>query len=162
MSMRFRQIDEIIEIVPGEYLVAKKTLTGDEDYLLDHFPLFPVMPGVLMLEGLFQSACWLIRATEEFKHTVLMLKEIRNAKFADFLQPGQSLTIRVEIQKHVDNVFTLKATGTKDDHNSVSARLIISCTTASAENEEFAAIDENLRNILRDDMAELTPQKTSG
>jgi 3-hydroxyacyl-[acyl-carrier-protein] dehydratase len=38
-------------------------LRPDEDYLRDHFPLFPVMPGVLMLEAMYQASCWLIRSS---------------------------------------------------------------------------------------------------
>ncbi|MFM8397602.1 MAG: 3-hydroxyacyl-ACP dehydratase FabZ family protein, partial [Pirellula sp.] len=51
--VRYRQLDKIIELVPGERIVATRELRKDEDYLRDHFPLFPVMPGVMMLEALF-------------------------------------------------------------------------------------------------------------
>ncbi len=48
--MRFRQLDKITLLVPGERIEAQLTLNGDQDYLRDHFPRFPVQPGVLMLE----------------------------------------------------------------------------------------------------------------
>ena len=50
--MRFVLIDRIQEIVPGQSLTAVKNLSLAEEYLADHFPGFPVMPGVLMLEGM--------------------------------------------------------------------------------------------------------------
>ncbi|MFN9913857.1 MAG: beta-hydroxyacyl-ACP dehydratase, partial [Pirellulaceae bacterium] len=59
--MKFRQIDRILEVVPGERLGAIRTLRADEEYLKDHFPLFPVMPGGLMLEALYQAACCRLR-----------------------------------------------------------------------------------------------------
>ena len=54
--MRFRLLDRITEIEPGHRIKGTVTLAGSEEYLKDHFPLFPVMPGVLMLEAMFQAS----------------------------------------------------------------------------------------------------------
>ena len=62
--MRFVLIDRILDVQPGQSLVAVKNLSLAEEYLADHFPGFPVMPGVLMLEALTQAGAWLIRETE--------------------------------------------------------------------------------------------------
>jgi 3-hydroxyacyl-[acyl-carrier-protein] dehydratase len=123
--MKFRQIDRILEVVPGERLVAIRTLRADEEYLKDHFPLFPVMPGVLMLEALYQAACCLIRASDEFRPSLLPLREVRNAKFADFVSPGDSLEILVEVGKRDAESVSLKASGKKGETTAVSARLLI-------------------------------------
>ena len=64
--MRFVLIDRIIDLQPGQSLVAIKNLSLAEEYLADHFPGFPVMPGVLMLEALTQAGAWLIRDMENF------------------------------------------------------------------------------------------------
>ena len=69
--MRFTLVDRILEITPGEKIVAIKNLSMAEEYLGDHFPGFPVMPGVLMVEALTQASAWLIRASEDFAHSVL-------------------------------------------------------------------------------------------
>ena len=53
--MRFTLIDRITELKPGVSITAVKGLTLAEEYLQDHFPRFPVMPGVLMLEAMFQA-----------------------------------------------------------------------------------------------------------
>ena len=65
--MRFSQIDRILEMQPGERLTAVKTLSLSEEYLKDHFPRFPVLPGVLMLEAAFQAAMYLVRYQEDFR-----------------------------------------------------------------------------------------------
>lgn len=160
--MRFRQIDRIIELVPNSHLVATKVLNGSEDYLSDHFPLFPVMPGVLMLEGLYQASCWLIRESDNMRLPILKLAEVRNAKFADFLSPGQTLDIRVDLIKQNGNQFTVKASGSKAGVTSVSARLLIECTGFEnpkiwphGDTKEAQTQDECVRAALRRQLAEL-------
>ena len=60
--MRFWLLDKIRSFKPNEELSAVKNVTMTEEYLADHFPRAPVMPGVMMLEGLTQAAAWLVRA----------------------------------------------------------------------------------------------------
>jgi 3-hydroxyacyl-[acyl-carrier-protein] dehydratase len=126
--MRFRQIDKITELVPGKSIKAHKTLTGTEDYLRDHFPRFYVQPGVLMLESLYQAAQFLVRASEDYRSGLVMLREAKNIKFASFLQPGETLQVEAEILKQEGATTTVKASGTKNgDVLCVSGRLIIDC-----------------------------------
>jgi 3-hydroxyacyl-[acyl-carrier-protein] dehydratase len=157
--MRFRQIDKITELIPWERIVATRQVHAGEDYLRDHFPLFKVMPGVLMLESLFQASCWLIRASENFEHAVLTLQEVRNAKFADFMQPGQTLTITCEVHKVEENTITMKASGTKDDTVAVSARLIIAKANLDSQQPDLAALDSFMRHSMRQVFHELTDGK---
>lgn len=125
--MRFCQIDQITLLEPGKRIEAIKSVSGEEDYLRDHFPRFAVMPGVLMLEALYQASALLVRATENHEAGLVVLKASRNIKFADFVQPGQSLCISSEIIKQNDSTYTLKATGTKGDSTAVSGRLVVEC-----------------------------------
>ncbi len=154
--MRFRQLDRIIELVPGERIVATRQVQADEDYLRDHFPLFPVMPGVLMLEGLFQASCWLIRATENFENAVLTLKEAKNVKFADFMQPGQMLEVTAEILKIEDDIVSIKASGRKGEINTVTARLLIGKSNLEDARSDLAPLDAFLRQSMREEMSRLT------
>ena len=73
--MKYRQIDRITSIEPGKRLTAERTLRADEEYLKDHFPRFPVMPGVMMLEALHQAAVWLVRSDDEFQTPLVLLRE---------------------------------------------------------------------------------------
>ncbi len=86
--MRFKLLDRIVDLKPGVSITAVKGLALAEDYLADHFPQFPVMPGVFMLEALTQASAWLIRVTENFQHSMVVLREARNVKYADFVAPG--------------------------------------------------------------------------
>jgi 3-hydroxyacyl-[acyl-carrier-protein] dehydratase len=123
--MQFCLIDRIVELVPGKHIRAVKTLRPDEDYLKDHFPLFPVMPGVLMLEAMYQASAWLVRESENFKHAGMVLKEARNVKYSDFVSPNQELIVTAEIIKQDDRLTTLKAQGEVHGDVAVSARLIV-------------------------------------
>ena len=148
--MRFTQLDKITELVPGERIVAVRKVRPDEDYLRDHFPLFPVLPGVLMVEALFQASCWLIRSTENYAHAVLTLDEAKSVKFADFMEPGQTLTITAEILKSSEETVTIKAVGTKGDVVAVSARLIIGKTNLEAKDAGLAPLDAFMRASMRE------------
>jgi 3-hydroxyacyl-[acyl-carrier-protein] dehydratase len=153
--MRFKQLDKIIEFTPGERLVATRQVLADEDYFRDHFPLFAVMPGVLMLEALFQASCWLIRATENFDHSLLTLHEAKSVKFTDFMQPDQTLVITVECVKTSDNLVTIKASGTKGDTVAVSARLIIRKSNLQANDASLAPLDAFMRDSMKNEYEKL-------
>lgn len=123
--MQYNQLDRIIEIEPGQRLVAQRTLRADEAYLRDHFPNFPVMPGVMMLEALHQAAIWMIRSGDNFSTPVVMLKEARGVKFGDFLCPGETLEVTVQRIKQQGDLVSVKAIGEKAGRTTVSARLIL-------------------------------------
>ena len=125
VDMRFRMIDRIIQLEPGVQITAIKTLRADEEYLQDHFPRFPVMPGVLMLEAMFQASMWLVRSSDEFAHGVVVLTGVRNVKYADFVVPGQTLTVKATIQEESGSTTKLKSDGSVDGSVAVTGRLIL-------------------------------------
>ncbi len=146
--MRFKQLDEILELQVGQRIVARRTLRPEEDYLRDHFPHFPVMPGVMMLEGLYQAAMWLVRTSDDFAYPLVFLREAKGVKFADFLTPGDTLIIEAEWMKAEGSLVTLKAQGRKQDKVSVSARLVIERTHLP---DNYRAISsKDIRKFVKD------------
>jgi len=123
--MYFSLIDRIESLVPGNSVVATKSLTLAEEYLRDHFPKFPVMPGVLMLEALTQASAWLVRATDDFAHSIVVLKSAKNVKYGKFVRPGQTIRITANIVEWTDTTVTLKAEGSVDDQTTVRAHLTL-------------------------------------
>jgi 3-hydroxyacyl-[acyl-carrier-protein] dehydratase len=123
--MRYTLLDRITVLEPGKRIEAIKGLSLSEEYLGDHFPLFPVMPGVFMLEALTQASAWLIRASEGFAHSMVLLEEARNVKYADFVGPGQLLVVKAEILSHDGNTHKLQVVGTVGENTVVSARLVM-------------------------------------
>jgi 3-hydroxyacyl-[acyl-carrier-protein] dehydratase len=147
--MRFSLIDRIVELEPGAKIRAVKNLSLAEEYLADHFPRFPVMPGVLMLEAMTQAGAWLVRASEDFAHTMVVLGEVANMKCGQFVQPGQTLSVSAEILKDEDRQTKLKARGTVNGQTAVSARLVLRKYNLADGDPEMAEADAAMRELLR-------------
>src|ERR671923_1241859 len=109
--MRFNLIDGIVAVEAGRSLRATKNLTLGEEYLADHFPTFPVMPGVLMLQALVEASAWLLRVTSDFRHSVIVLREARNVKYGTFMEPGRQLHLDVELVSQDGTTATFKGKG---------------------------------------------------
>ena len=123
--MRFVLIDRILDVQRGESLVAVKNLSLSEEYLSDHFPGFPVMPGVLMLEALTQAGAWLIRDMEDFAHSIILLKQAKTIKYGSFVEPGRQLELRVNLVAHDDRETSFKGVGSIDGQEMVKGRIIL-------------------------------------
>ena len=123
--MRFNLVDQITEVEAGRRLRAVKNLTLGEEYLADHFPTFPVMPGVLMLQTLTEAGAWLLRISEDFCHSMIVLREAKNVKFGHFVDPGRQLVVTVEMSERAGNLASLKGKGEIEGNQSVSARLVL-------------------------------------
>lgn len=102
--MHFTLVDRVLEYSPTR-IVTIKNVSAAEEYLQDHFPTFPVLPGVLMLEAMVQAA----RALTDREHPragLLVLGGVRALKYGRFVRPGASLRVIAELRKSTpDNTF---------------------------------------------------------
>jgi 3-hydroxyacyl-[acyl-carrier-protein] dehydratase len=147
--MRFSLIDRIEELEPGVRISAVKTLSMAEEYLADHFPGFPVMPGVLMLEAMTQAGAWLIRASEDFSHSVVVLKEARAVKYGRFVEPGQTLRVTAEIVTQTEAETTLKARGSIGGRTVVRGQLVLERYNLMDRHPNRASADETMKRKMR-------------
>ncbi len=157
--MRFTLLDRIIELEPGRKIGAVKTLSLSEEYLADHFPNAPVMPGVLMLEALVQASAWLIRVSEDFAHSMVILKQARGVKYAMFVTPGQTLEVSAEITGQNENETKLKAKGTVDGAVAVSAKLVLERYNLADRDSHQADTDDFNIHRLRQMLSLLYPKE---
>jgi 3-hydroxyacyl-[acyl-carrier-protein] dehydratase len=141
--MKFNLIDKI-EHLADDRIVAVKYVSLAEEYLADHFPTFPVLPGVLMVEALTQAAAWLMHHRTNFARSMAVLKEVRNVKYGQFVAPGNFLRVAVELNKTTDTGATFKASGTVNDAQAVSARLELTYFNLAEKQPELAGLDEKL------------------
>jgi 3-hydroxyacyl-[acyl-carrier-protein] dehydratase len=156
--MRFTLIDRIESLEPQKQIRALKNVSLAEEYLADHFPKFPVLPGVLMLEAMTQASAWLIRASEDFAHSIVVLKEARNVKYANFLAPGETLTVTAEIIKHDERETSLKVMGLCGEETNVSGRLVLRRYNLADEHPDRTGTDLYVKRELRKLFALLYPQ----
>ncbi|MEM1422522.1 MAG: beta-hydroxyacyl-ACP dehydratase [Planctomycetota bacterium] len=123
--MHFSLIDRVLER-EDDRLVAVKMVSNAEEYLRDHFPTFPVLPGVMMIEALVQASRELLGAGDRW-----VLREVKALKYGSFVKPGESLLVEVVVAKRGDDgTVTLKGTGTRrsegaEDAVAVSGRVVL-------------------------------------
>jgi 3-hydroxyacyl-[acyl-carrier-protein] dehydratase len=142
--MKFVLIDRIIAVEPPTRLVATKSLTLAEEYLADHFPTFPVMPGVMMLEAMVQSAAWLVRLTQNFSHSMVVLEEAKNINYKSFVSPGRTLEVTAEAVEINEAWSDFKTFGRSGDDEMVKARLRLRHYNLADRNPEMSDVDERL------------------
>lgn len=147
--MRFWLLDRICSFEAGKQLTAVKNVSLAEEYLADHFPEFPVLPGVFMLEAATQAGSWLIRLSEGYKHSIITLQEARAVKYADFVTPGHALTVKVEQTDEDDRHVKLKFQGEVEGRLSVSGRLILERYNLADENPSQADLDRRMIEYQR-------------
>jgi 3-hydroxyacyl-[acyl-carrier-protein] dehydratase len=159
--MRFNLVDRIIEWQPGKSLQAVKNLTLGEEYLADHFPTFPVMPGVLMLQTLVEAGAWLLRLTDDFQHSMIVLREARNVKYGNFMEPGRQMAIRVDLVEQDEASATFKGKGEVGGQTAVAARVTLARYNLRDRNPALKPADERIVQHLRNlyGLLELNPTK---
>jgi len=113
----FLLVDKVIEMNLGKSIVAIKNVSVNEEFFNGHFPFRPVMPGVLIIEAMAQTAGLLTLKTlnEEFTgENPFLFAGIDNARFKRVVEPGDQLRMEVELIKYRLNLWKFKGTATVD------------------------------------------------
>ncbi|MCH2135240.1 MAG: hypothetical protein MK101_01510 [Phycisphaerales bacterium] len=139
--LRYDFVDSVLEQA-SDRIRTLKQVTAAEEYLADHFPGYPILPGVLMLESLTQAARRLLQMSSEAK---LVLGSVKALKYGAMVKPGEALECQVSVVKGPDEsgVYSCKGTGTVrggslDGETAVSGRFTMRpiSTQASARGQE--------------------------
>jgi len=159
--VKFYLIDSI-DSLSDTRIKAGKSVSLAEEYLADHFPTFPVLPGVLMLEALTQAASFLHWARTDFASSIVVLKEAKNVRYGQFVAPGHRLLVDVEYVKDTQAGATFKAVGTVDGEQAVSARLELASFNLADRDASMDGVDSSLREHHRNRLGVLMTMNTTG
>jgi len=99
----FLLVDRVLSVIPGESIVALKNVTANEAFFVGHFPQYPVMPGVLIVEALAQAGgvlAWESANAAEQNVSILYLAGIEHARFKRPVVPGDQLILKAELKTH--------------------------------------------------------------
>ena len=157
--MNFSMIDRIVSYEKGKRIKALKTLSLCEDYLADHFPSFPIMPGVLMLEAMAQAGEWLLRLSDGFSHSVFFLREVRAVRYGSVVKPGNELLIDVAVVDRSANGVAFKGSGRVGDRNAVVGRFVLARQPLSELSPQLKTIDDGISRFFEGQLASLMDGK---
>jgi 3-hydroxyacyl-[acyl-carrier-protein] dehydratase len=105
--MRFLLVNKIVSLQPGVAIEAEMSLPPGEELFQDHFPGFPVVPGVLLTEMMAQAAGKCLNA-QKLPRGNAMLVEIRSAKFRQWVRPGETIRLLASIESSTADFATAK------------------------------------------------------
>ncbi|APA68833.1 MULTISPECIES: 3-hydroxyacyl-ACP dehydratase FabZ [unclassified Janthinobacterium] len=133
-------VDRVLDWEANKSITAIKNVTVNEEFFQGHFPHKPVMPGVLMIEALAQTAALLSFLTMGVKpdeNSVVYFVGIDNARFKRPVEPGDQLKMDVEILRVSRGIWKYKAVGSVDGKVALEAELM--CTIRSAQDASQSA-----------------------
>ena len=118
----FLLVDRVLECRPGESLVAIKNVTINEPFFSGHFPRFPVMPGVLIIEAMAQASGLLaFKTNEDRPNGIFYLVGVENARFKRPVHPGDQLRLESRLKRTIRGVWMF------DTEASVDGNLVAAC-----------------------------------
>jgi len=159
--MRFYLTDRVLELENGKRIVAVKNLSLAEEYLQDHFPSYPVLPGVLMFEAMIQAAAWLQRLATDFAQSMVVLQEARNVKYGAFFKPGTQMQVAVDLVKHDDGLWHFKGVGKTEQQTNVQGRFILKAFNLADDAPGMAETDSRIVAALRKQWALIAPHQAA-
>jgi 3-hydroxyacyl-[acyl-carrier-protein] dehydratase len=121
----FLMVDRIVELEPGKRVVGIKQVTANEPQFTGHFPGRPIMPGVLMVEALAQTAGVGVMTLDEYRGKLGLFAGIDECRFRRMVVPGDTLRLEVTVEKLRGMFGRVKAVATVDGEVAVEATLSI-------------------------------------
>lgn len=132
--------------------IGIKNVSMTEDFFAEHFPQQPIMPGLLMMEGLVQLSSWLISFSTEFSKKGL-LQNIAVAKYWNLATPGDQLTLSTKLKaKEADSLMTFKGEILREGQKIVTATFGLKVVGLTDYEDEAAA--RKLYSILRNEISD--------
>ncbi|MED1664888.1 3-hydroxyacyl-ACP dehydratase FabZ [Brevibacillus laterosporus] len=120
----FLLVDRVLELEEGYRAVGIKNVTANEDFFNGHFPNYPIMPGVLIIEALAQVSAIVMLTKEENKGRLGLLAGIDNCRFKRQVKPGDQLRLEIDITRLKGAIGKCKGIATVDGELVCEAEII--------------------------------------
>jgi 3-hydroxyacyl-[acyl-carrier-protein] dehydratase len=124
----FLLVDRVLEMQAGESIVALKNVTFNEAHFAGHFPQYPVMPGVLVIEALAQAGgvlAWESARAEERQVEILYLAGLEEVRFKHPVTPGDQLILRAKLERHRRGLWRFACVAEVDGQLAAEARILM-------------------------------------
>jgi 3-hydroxyacyl-[acyl-carrier-protein] dehydratase len=128
----FLLVDRIVELEAGKRAVGIKNVTMGDGFFQGHFPDYPVMPGVLIVEAIAQAGAVAILTTEELRGRMVFFAGIDNVRFKRQVKPGDTLRLEVEMGQLRRGIGTGSGTATVDGELACKADLMFAIAPSSS------------------------------
>ncbi len=128
----FLLVDRVIELDPGKTIKALKNVTMNEPFFQGHFPDFPVMPGVLIIEALAQTAALLTFSEEHDPEDVYYFAGIDGARFKRIVLPGDQLIMHATFERGKAGIYKFQVKATVQDELAAEASITCAVRKKSA------------------------------
>lgn len=160
--MKFRFVDRIVELTPRERIICAKSVSLAEEYLADHFPTFPVLPGVLTLQSMVDAASWLVRDAFDFRPTIILLRTVKNVVYKSFVKPGQVLQVDVSCRQLAEDTSEFAGVGQTGEDEVVRARFALTHFSLEGRDSKLSAVDDRIRASARCEYEVLRGERGTG
>ncbi|HEY8528152.1 MAG TPA: 3-hydroxyacyl-ACP dehydratase FabZ [Paenibacillaceae bacterium] len=132
----FLLVDRLLELEPGKRGVGLKNVTVNEPFFQGHFPGYPVMPGVLVLEALAQVGAAVILSMEENRGKIGLFAGVDEFRWREQVKPGDTLTLEIEILRVRGPVGKGRATARVGERVVAEGTLMFALTDGAANGNE--------------------------
>lgn len=147
--MKFSLVDALVSLESGKSITMIKQVSLAEEYLADHFPDFPVLPGVMMLEAAVQAAAWLVRDFDVFQHSLVVLREAKGIRYGTFVSPGNALRVHAEVVRISAGGSEFKIRGTVGQATAIQGRIELAHKNLADTHAELGGLDGVMIEQLR-------------
>jgi 3-hydroxyacyl-[acyl-carrier-protein] dehydratase len=154
--MRLQLVDRIIELEPGKRILVSKVLSRAEEYLADHFPKRPIMPGVFMLQICVEAGMWLLYAHGDAPYGAV-LTEVRNIRYGSMFEPGNEMRAVVEITGSENGRWKMKAEGHVGENRTISARMVLAPLAIEIAGRKLDRVAAKVKASLDERFALIAP-----
>ncbi len=120
----FLFVDSVDQCTPGQSVLARYRVRGDEELLGGHFPGNPILPGVIQLEALAQAGAIAVLADERFKDRLPLFGGVEKARFRRMVRPGDELVLEVALERLSVRGGWGRATASVEGASACEARLL--------------------------------------